>query len=199
VISELETERLFLRPLQLADAETTQRLFPQWEIVRYLANHVPWPYPADGAFTYYRDIVLPAMACGEEWHWNLRLKSDPSQVIGSVALMKNEKNNRGFWIGLPWQRKGLMTEAAYAVTSYWFDVLGFPVLRVPKAIVNTASRRISENSGMRVIATEERDYVSGRLLTEIWEITAEEWRAKATPNPSVGWANFESACPWPQK
>jgi [ribosomal protein S5]-alanine N-acetyltransferase len=30
---------------------------------------------------------------------------------------------------------------------------------------------------MRVIATEQRDYVSGRLLTEIWEMTAEEWRA----------------------
>jgi hypothetical protein len=31
---------------------------------------------------------------------------------------------------------------------------------------------------MRVIATEERDYVSGRLMAEVWEITAEEWRAK---------------------
>jgi hypothetical protein len=31
---------------------------------------------------------------------------------------------------------------------------------------------------MRVIATEERDYVSGRFLTEIWEITAEEWRVR---------------------
>ena len=31
---------------------------------------------------------------------------------------------------------------------------------------------------MRVVATEERDYVSGRLLTEVWEITAEEWRAR---------------------
>ena len=29
-----------------------------------------------------------------------------------------------------------------------------------------------------IIATEERDYVSGRLLTEIWEITADEWREK---------------------
>jgi ribosomal-protein-alanine N-acetyltransferase len=180
VIRELETARLLLRPLQLADAETTQRLFPQWEIVRYLANQVPWPYPADGAFTYYRDLVLPAMACGEQWHWSLRLKSDPGQLIGAVALIKGEKNNRGFWIGLPWQRQGLMTEAAHAVTSYWFDVLGSPVLRVPKAVVNTASRRISERSGMRVIATEERDYVSGRLLTEIWEITAEEWRANVT-------------------
>jgi [ribosomal protein S5]-alanine N-acetyltransferase len=45
-------------------------------------------------------------------------------------------------------------------------------------VVNIASRRVSEKTGMRVIATEERDYVSGRLLTEIWEITADEWREK---------------------
>jgi [ribosomal protein S5]-alanine N-acetyltransferase len=31
---------------------------------------------------------------------------------------------------------------------------------------------------MRVIATHERDYVSGRLMAETWEISAEEWRAK---------------------
>ena len=29
---------------------------------------------------------------------------------------------------------------------------------------------------MHVIATLDRDYVSGRLPAEIWEITAEEWR-----------------------
>ena len=68
-----------------------------------------------------------------------------------------------------------MSEACEVVTDYWFDVLKFPVLRVPKAIANTASRRISEKQGMRVIAVEERDYVSGRLPSELWEITAEEW------------------------
>jgi [ribosomal protein S5]-alanine N-acetyltransferase len=62
------------------------------------------------------------------------------------------------------------------VTDYWFEVLRFPVLRVPKAIANAASRRISEKQGMRIIGREDRDYVSGRLPSEIWEITAEEWR-----------------------
>jgi ribosomal-protein-alanine N-acetyltransferase len=71
---ELETERLLLRPLRLADAEQTQLLFPQWEIVQYLNAIVPWPYPDDGAFAYYRDRALPAMARGDEWHWTLRLK-----------------------------------------------------------------------------------------------------------------------------
>ena len=45
-----------------------------------------------------------------------------------------------------------MTEASDAVTDFWFNTLKFPVLRVPKAIANTASRRISEKQGMRVIA-----------------------------------------------
>jgi [ribosomal protein S5]-alanine N-acetyltransferase len=175
---ERETPRLLLRPLELADAAQTQVLFPHWEIVRYLANKIPWPYPADGAYTYYRDVALPAITRGEEWHWTLRLKTDPGQLIGSIDLRTRENDNRGFWLGLPWQRQGFMTEACDVVTEYWFNTLQFPVLRAPKAVGNSASRRISEKQGMRLVATEEKDYVSGRLLSEIWEITAEEWNSR---------------------
>lgn len=178
MIAHLQTPRLGLRPLQLADAEQAQRLFPHWEIVKYLASRVPWPYPDDGVLTYYRDSVLPGMARGDEWHWSLRLTSDPEQHIGCISLFKSDNNNRGFWLGLPWHGQGLMSEAVDAVNDYWFDELGFPVLRAPKAAVNIASRRISEKTGMRVIVVEERDYVSGRFLTEVWEITAEEWHAR---------------------
>jgi ribosomal-protein-alanine N-acetyltransferase len=178
VTPRLETARLWLRPLELADAEQAQVLFPQWEVVRYLANQVPWPFPPDGVCIYYRDVALPAAARGDAWHWTLRLKSDPDRLIGCISLMKGEEINRGFWLGVPWHGQGLMSEACEAVTDYWFRTLGFPLLRVPKAAANTASRRISERQGMRLVATEERDYVSGRLLTEVWEITAEEWRAR---------------------
>jgi [ribosomal protein S5]-alanine N-acetyltransferase len=175
---ELQTKRLLLRPLQLADAERTQLLFPQWEIVKFLTSKVQWPYPAGRALSYYRDQALPNIARGEEWQWTLRLKESPDSHIGVISLYKGEWDNRGYWLGLPWQGRGLMTEAVVAVNDYWFDVLGFPVLRAPKAIANIPSRRISEKTGMRVIATHERDYVSGRLMAEIWEITSEEWRAK---------------------
>jgi RimJ/RimL family protein N-acetyltransferase len=178
VIPLLETSRLILRPLELADADQVQQLFPHWEIVRYLASVVPWPFPPDGVLTYFRDSALPAMERGTEWHWTLRLRGEPDQVIGMVSLLTVENRNRGFWIGLPWQGRGLMTEAVEAVTDYWFDVLGFPVLRAPKAVANTASRRISEKTGMRVVAVEEHDHVSGRLPAEIWEVTAQEWRAR---------------------
>ena len=123
--AELHTDRLVLRPLQLSDAPQTQRLFPQWEIVKYLNSIVPWPYPADGAITYYRDVVFPAVERGDEWHWTLRLKKSPDQHIGSIGLMKGKPDNRGFWLGLPWHGQGLMTEAVIAANDFWFDVLGF--------------------------------------------------------------------------
>ena len=176
----LETPRLLLRPLELADAPQIQELFPHWAIVEHLNALVPWPYPIDGAHCFIRDTALPAMERGDQWTWSIRLKTDPKQLIGSISLMRGEHENRGFWLGLPWHGHGLMTEASDAVTDYWFQVLQFPVLRVPKAIANTASRRISEKQGMRVIATVERDYVGGRLSAEIWEITADQWRARHT-------------------
>jgi RimJ/RimL family protein N-acetyltransferase len=174
----LETARLVLRPLDITDAAQIQQLFPQWEVVRYLRALVPWPYPPDGALVFCRDVALPAVERGEEWIWTLRLKNDPETLIGLITLMKQENNNRGYWLDPRWQRRGLMTEACEAVTDYWFNVLGFAVLRVPKAIANTGSRRISENQGMRVVATMEQDLVSGRLPCELWEITADEWNAR---------------------
>ncbi len=174
----LDTARLLLRPLELADADQTQILFPHWEVVKHLHSRIPWPYPPDGARQFYEHVELPAMARGEHWTWTLRLKTDPDHLIGSISLMRGEHENRGFWLGLPWHGQGLMTEASDAVTDFWFDTLKFPVLRVPKAIANTASRRISQKQGMRVIATVERDYVCGMLAAEVWEITADEWDAR---------------------
>ena len=175
-IIQLETKRLILRPLQLDDAEQTDRLFPQWDIVIYLNAAVPWPSPENLSLPRYRDVILPAIERGEEWHWTLRLRESPERHIGKISLQLGELDNRGYWLGLPWHGQGLMTEAVAAVNDYWFDVLGFKVLRAPKAVANLASRRISEKTGMRMVATFERDYVSGRLPAELWEITAEEWR-----------------------
>jgi [ribosomal protein S5]-alanine N-acetyltransferase len=177
MIPAAETKRLILRPLALADAAQIQDLFPHWEIVRYLLKRVPWPYPSDGAEHFIRNIALPTMDRGEAWHWTLRLKSAPGQIIGCLDLRKSGKENRGFWLGPAWQGEGLMSEACAWANDFWFEQLGFPVLRVAKAVANIASRRISEKQGMRLIGVIEKDYVSGRLPSEIWEITANEWRA----------------------
>lgn len=175
VLPTLYTPRLILRPLVLDDADAIQQQFPHWKVVRYLNVQVPWPYPADGARTYLEHSALPAMDRGEEWHWSIRLNSAPEQLIGSVSLIDQPDNNRGFWLGPQWQGHGLMTEASAAVTEYWFEVLKRPLMRVPKAAPNLGSRRISERAGMRLIRTDEDRFVEGILPREIWEMTREEW------------------------
>jgi ribosomal-protein-alanine N-acetyltransferase len=177
-VPPLETRRLVLRSMEFADVPQVQAVFPQWEIVKYLTASVPWPYPANGAEFFFREIVLPRRERGEEWLWTIRWKKEPETIIGAITLGKSEHENRGFWLDPRFRGQGYMTEACDAVTDYWFEVLKFPVLRAPKAAANEASRRISIRQGMRVIERMERDYVSGRLPAEVWEITAEEWRAR---------------------
>jgi len=164
VIPQLETPRLWLRPLELADAEQAQVLFPQWEVVKYLSNKVPWPFPPDGVHSFYRDVALPQAERGEAWHWTLRLKREPLRLIGAISLQKSDQINRGFWLDPAWHGQGIMSEVCDVVTDYWFETLGFPLLRVPKAVANIASRRISEKQGMRVIETKESDYVQAVCL-----------------------------------
>ena len=173
---EGQTERLLLRPIALEDAPQIQKLFGRWEIVRYLWNIVPWPYPPDGALIYIRDEALPAIARSGQWTWTLRLKSAPETIIGSVTFIDRAADHRGFWLGLPWQGQGLMSEACAWSNDFWFETLQKPVLRVSKAAANLASRRISEKHGMRLVGRGEKDYVCGRMPSEIWELTAEEWR-----------------------
>jgi RimJ/RimL family protein N-acetyltransferase len=171
----LETERLILLPLQLADAEQVQQIFPDWEVVKLLTNKVPWPFPSDGVEVYYREQALPAMDRGDEWHWTLRLKSDPGKIVGAIGLFRVGEDNRGFWLDPAWRGRGLMTEAVIAATDFWFDNLGYPALRAPKAVANTGSRKISERTGMVIVSTGERDFVSGRLPSEVWEVTRDQW------------------------
>ena len=96
MLPEGTTQRLILRPLVLEDAAQIQQLFPHWEIVRYLRNFVPWPFPPDGARKYFEEVALPAMEQGEEFYWTLRLKAEPECVIGLISLSTVEDDNRGF-------------------------------------------------------------------------------------------------------
>lgn len=177
-IPTLTTERLLLKPLVADDARQIQQQFPRWEIVQYLVSTVPWPYPENGADYYVNNVALPDVAKGVAWFWTLRRREDPDALIGLICLYDVEDNNRGFWLIPEWQGQGYMREASEAATDYWFNTLQKPVLRAPKAVGNTRSAKISASSGMRLIRTEKKQYVSGLLDSELWEITREEWNAR---------------------
>lgn len=177
-IPTLKTERLLLKPLVAEDAPQIQKLYPRWEIVRYMVSSVPWPYPDDGAKHYVNNVALPAMAKGLAWFWTIWCQDNPDNLIGIICLDDEEDNNRGFWLVPEYQGRGLMREASIAATDYWFNTLNRPVLRAPKATENIRSQHISVSSGMRLIKTEKKQFVSGLLDSQLWEITRAEWNAR---------------------
>lgn len=177
-IPTFTTERLLLKPLVAEDALQIQQLYPRWEIVRYMVSSVPWPYPDNGAENYVNNVALPDIAKGIAWFWTIRHHETPNQLMGLICLYDVEDNNRGFWLAPEYQRQGYMREASTAATDYWFNTLNKPVLRAPKAALNSRSQRISASSGMRLIRTEQQEYVSGLLDSELWEITRDEWNAR---------------------
>lgn len=178
LIPTLTTDRLILKPLVAEDAQQIQKLYPRWEIVRYMVASVPWPYPENGAENYVNNVALPDMAKGIAWCWTIRHCETPDKLMGLICLYDAEDNNRGFWLAPEYQGHGFMREASIAATDYWFNVLNKAVLRAPKAAANSRSQRISVSSGMRLIKTVKKEYVSGLLDSELWEITRAEWNAQ---------------------
>ncbi len=161
--------------MQLEDAEQVQPLFAAWDVVQFLTAAVSWPFPENGVRTYYRDVALPAIERGDEWHWTLRLKDADYKIIGSVSLLRSALRNRGFWLAAPWRGQGLMTEVVEAITDFWFEGLRQPLLRAPKASKNAGSVRLSRRTGMRLESRGEQAFVSGVLPSETWVITRAEW------------------------
>jgi ribosomal-protein-alanine N-acetyltransferase len=175
-IPTLETERLVLRPLEERDAPAIQRLFPQWEIVRWLSAYIPWPFPADGARANMAE-TLDKLRRGEKYFWAITLK-DSDELRGRIDLWPFDgetRDMRGFWLDPELQGRGLMTEAANAVTAYALEELKWPFLYLTNAVANRASARVKEKQGAIEIAREPFAYVSGEGIRQIWLLTREAW------------------------
>jgi len=178
----LESPRLILRPLRRDDAPTIQRRFPRWEVVRHLSAHIPWPYPADEAVRHVEQCIA-AMARGEKLYWAITLKGAGDDLIGRIDLWPDDgesRDQRGFWLDPDFQGRGLMTEAAERVTAYAFEELGWTQLWLGNAKANTASARIKEKQGARLVEELPGRWVGGEGLKQVWLLRREEWLAQRT-------------------
>lgn len=174
----LETERLILRPIRREDAPRIQELFPDFEVVRHLYSFIPWPYPENGA-NEWLDMSLPQVEAGERIILAITLREpNDDLLVGTLYLNPLGPHHRSFWLGANYHRQGYMTEAVVAGNDYMFDVVGLPLIRSGNAIPNLGSRRIKEKSGARLVEIKkDMSFVEGIFDEEVWELTAEDWRA----------------------
>lgn len=176
MIPTFETQRLILRPVTTKDLPSYQQNFNDYEVIRYLASYVPWPYPEKGVEEFYYKMLLPKQG-KDYWHWGLFLKDEPNETIGGIDLWRNSAiDNRGFWLARKCWGKGYMTEAASRINDHAFDDLGFEILHFGNAITNIGSRRIKEKTGATYKGTRPFKFVDPEVHdSQVWELTKANW------------------------
>lgn len=140
----LDAGAVLLRPWQASDAPRLPALVGDWRVARWLIA-VPFPYVESDARFWIRHSGQQRMS-GEALNWAIA-RRDGEAVLGGIELRLGAEGRAelGYWMGLPYQRRGHM-RAAVEVTLEIARRLG----RQAEATVdplNAASRALLLSSG----------------------------------------------------
>lgn len=140
----LNTARLHLRALQMADAPLIKLFAGDYRVSRHLAV-VPFPYP-DGAAEGFIAATLADEGAGINWAITRR---GDAELIGVIGLAeKPEGMALGYWLAPQFWGAGLMSEAVAAVIACC-RVGGVPHLLTNAHQDNAASARVLTKAGFR--------------------------------------------------
>jgi RimJ/RimL family protein N-acetyltransferase len=143
---QLRTERLTLRPFEIADARRVTEIGSDWDVARML-RRAPWP---------------TSVALNREW-----LATHPSEwraaeayrfaivrggrLIGCVDIDEIDagEGSLGYWLESAAWGQGFASEAARAVVRFAFERLGLSRLRSGHAFDNPASGLVLKKLGFQ--------------------------------------------------
>lgn len=174
LVEEHPLSGVVVRPLQAADDREIVRYCSDEALARYTLN-IPHPYPPEGA----RDWLALSWrkaALGLGWSWAITLPEEQgAALVGVISLHWN--GELAWWVGVPWQNRGLATRAARLVKGFAFDQLQLPALTARHMPDNLASGRVMAKLGMHYRG---RRQLSGRQPCEVsyWRLD----RAPTLPN-----------------
>lgn len=145
----IETPRLVLRAFDQTDAATVRRLAGAREIAQSTAL-IPHPYP-DGLAEQWIAMHAAEWAArrGLSLAVTLRATGDLVGAIGFTFAEEHARAELGYWIGLPFWRRGFATEAATALTDFGFRALGLNRVQAHHYASNPASGRVLLKTGLR--------------------------------------------------
>ena len=137
---------LVLRPLQAADEPAVLRYCSDEALARYTLN-IPHPYPPESA----RDWLAmsgrkAALGLGRTWALTLPMDDESAPLLGVISL--HWHGELAWWVGVPWQNRGLATRAALLVRAFAFEQLRLPALTARHMPGNLASGRVMAKLGM---------------------------------------------------
>jgi ribosomal-protein-alanine N-acetyltransferase len=176
----IETERLVLRPLREADVDDIWPYSSDPEFPKMMS----WAAHVDKEETRsFVRAVTEATANNRGVTWGIEREE---RVVGLIGLddmafqmraWRVDRAELGYWLATELWSHGFMTEAAIAVMTFAFDVLGLHKIKVGCFAENTGSRRVIEKCGFRFVGRAEEDvYRDGRWHAHLrYELLASEW------------------------
>ncbi|HET7408985.1 MAG TPA: GNAT family N-acetyltransferase [Paracoccaceae bacterium] len=172
---EITTERLRLRPLEMADAPRIHEFCSEFAVARWLAR-VPHPYP-EGDAERFIGLCLKQGACT----WAIERRVQPG-LIGIIGLDDPaEQQHLGYWLGQPYWGQGHASEAGRAVVDWAFGVAGAGGLVSGAFEGNGASLRVQEKLGFALTGRRmapclslgaDRPHIDTALPRAAWEARA---------------------------
>jgi RimJ/RimL family protein N-acetyltransferase len=174
----LTTERLILRPFELADAARVQQLAGVREIAE-MTGHIPYPYP-DGAAEEWIATHEMEWKRGDGITFAI-VGRDTGELIGAIGLTIRAENHRaelGYWLGVPYWNHGYTTEAARAVIRFGFENLRLNRVYASHFARNPASGRVMQKSGMQYEGTLRQHFVRWNNPEDLvyYGILDDEWK-----------------------
>lgn len=145
----LDAGRLVLRPFDLHDAPSVERLAGACEVADTTLN-VPHPYPPGAAEAWIATHAVQ-WAAGKNVVYAITLRSS-GELAGAINLeieTMHAKAEIGYWIGVPYWNHGYCTEAGRALLNFGFETLGLHRIAGRYLMRNPASGRVMTKLGMR--------------------------------------------------
>ncbi len=175
----LETERLILKKIELANANDMFAYASLSEVTRYLL----WtPHLNIEDTKGYIEYVNKQYRKGNYSDWGLTCKAD-GVFIGTCGFadidLSNNKGELGYVLSPSYQGKGYMREAVLAVLELAFGELGINRVELRIMEGNTASIKFAESMGFKYEGTTRRSlFLRGRYKTlHHYSILSDEFKS----------------------
>jgi len=175
---ELAGDKVRLRPAVAEDAAEAYRLVTDDRILRWLI----WDGPdaesdiAD-AFERWRGQLRR----GEDYNFAIERLDDPG-IIGCIStrpVKHPQQADIGYWLGVPFWKRGYMTEAFGLISYFSFEYLGVVRVYATVMVGNRGSRRALEKNGFSLDGTLRSHALKREEWRDEWffSLLRSEWQA----------------------
>lgn len=158
----LETDRLILRKMTLADAEAVFAYASDPEVTRYVIWDTHRTIEDSKAFL---ELAVGKYENGGEPDWGIVYKGD-HRFIGTCGFAgwkaEHARAEMGFVVSREYWGRGLMPEAVGAMIAFGFERMGLNRIEARCIAENAASARVMEKAGMTYEGTlRQREFIKG--------------------------------------